>query len=312
MRQKIIRDAVHGYIAIDEPVMRHIVDTEYFQRLRRVEQTSMRPLYPSARHDRFIHSLGAYFLGKKAFECFNKNVRELETIFSKSAIWRDFLVPFKELLNDKDYWISRQFNFEMACLLHDVSHSPFSHTLEDFFAVEKCSAIDPSDELEGKPLYWRTLTEKLRGNGFNSTAECVPAWAAKMIKGPKPHEVLSAVLIVDKYTDALNAVSKELSEHCAINADIEFIIRSVMGFSYDISVVDDRTAVRAHMDNCLISLVHGESLDVDRLDYLLRDVQSAGYDSTSIDVDRLLRALTLEPHPSFQFKLALRNWLCPL
>lgn len=61
---KKFRDTIHGYIEIPDIIVSCIIDTEQFQRLRYIEQTSMRPLYPAARHDRFIHSLGVYWLGK--------------------------------------------------------------------------------------------------------------------------------------------------------------------------------------------------------------------------------------------------------
>ena len=55
--QKIIKDSVQGYIYVDKIVCEKIIDTDIFQRLRRIEQTSMRCLYPAASHDRFIHSM---------------------------------------------------------------------------------------------------------------------------------------------------------------------------------------------------------------------------------------------------------------
>lgn len=60
-KEKSIRDSVHGVIRIPELWADNIIDTPNFQRLRRIEQTSVRCLYPSARHDRFIHSLGVYY-----------------------------------------------------------------------------------------------------------------------------------------------------------------------------------------------------------------------------------------------------------
>lgn len=60
---KNIRDSVHGNIIVDTKFIKTILDTPAFQRLRRVEQTAIRSIYPSARHDRFIHSLGVYHIG---------------------------------------------------------------------------------------------------------------------------------------------------------------------------------------------------------------------------------------------------------
>ena len=50
------------------------IDSVEFQRLKWIEQGSFRVLYPGARHDRFIHSLGTFFLAKKASENFFDNI----------------------------------------------------------------------------------------------------------------------------------------------------------------------------------------------------------------------------------------------
>ena len=50
------------------------MDTAEFQRLRDVIQTSYSPLYSSAVHNRFVHSIGVYHLGKIAAEAFRKSV----------------------------------------------------------------------------------------------------------------------------------------------------------------------------------------------------------------------------------------------
>jgi HD superfamily phosphohydrolase len=63
LQEKRILDSVHGNIYIDKQLVENIIDTPEFQRLRRVEQTSTRSIFPSARHDRFIHSLGVYYIG---------------------------------------------------------------------------------------------------------------------------------------------------------------------------------------------------------------------------------------------------------
>ena len=60
---KCIKDSVHGNILIRDELVNTILDTPAFQRLRRIEQTAIRSIYPSARHDRFIHSLGVYYIG---------------------------------------------------------------------------------------------------------------------------------------------------------------------------------------------------------------------------------------------------------
>ena len=53
---KNILDTVHGHILISEEYLEKIIDAADFQCLRRIEQSPILSVYPSARHDRFIHS----------------------------------------------------------------------------------------------------------------------------------------------------------------------------------------------------------------------------------------------------------------
>lgn len=58
MGDKRFKDPIYGYIEIDEGLITKVIDTPAFQRLRDVIQTSYAPLYSSAVHNRFVHSLG--------------------------------------------------------------------------------------------------------------------------------------------------------------------------------------------------------------------------------------------------------------
>ena len=60
---KRFKDPIYGYIDIEQKIISEIVDTAGFQRLRNIIQTSYAPLYSSAVHNRFVHSLGVYHLG---------------------------------------------------------------------------------------------------------------------------------------------------------------------------------------------------------------------------------------------------------
>ena len=111
--QKRFKDPVHGYITVPTCLCNSLIDTCIFQRLRHIEQTSMRSLYPGARHDRFIHSLGVYHLGCKA-------VARIEEV-----------LPHR--LKDLTCWPNYRATFEIACLMHDCGHAPFSHTCEKYY-----------------------------------------------------------------------------------------------------------------------------------------------------------------------------------
>jgi len=136
MKTKIIKDFVHGYIELPLSYITHFIDTPNFQRLRRIEQTSMRVLYPSSHHDRFIHSLGTFHLGCTAIDYLKKNSKDI-------------------LTDEKDVN-----SFKIACLLHDCGHAPFSHTFEDYFNKESLKKIlieklpedtELQQDMEGRP-----------------------------------------------------------------------------------------------------------------------------------------------------------------
>ncbi|RYD22808.1 MAG: HD domain-containing protein [Verrucomicrobiaceae bacterium] len=88
-----------------------IIDTEPFQRLRKVKQlgpTSF--VYPGATHTRFEHSLGVYHLACRYLEQLTK------------------LQNFRRAHPDLDHAIRLTV---AAALLHDIGHYPFSHWVEE-------------------------------------------------------------------------------------------------------------------------------------------------------------------------------------
>ncbi|MFB6200205.1 MAG: HD domain-containing protein [Candidatus Nanohaloarchaea archaeon] len=99
-----IRDSVHGYIQLGEEEL-GLVDSQAFQRLRRVRQLGLTSLvYPSATHTRFQHSLGVMHLAERFGESLDLRDGEVEKV-------------------------------KLAALLHDTGHGPFSHASEN--VIEK-------------------------------------------------------------------------------------------------------------------------------------------------------------------------------
>ena len=103
--KKILNDPVYGFVGIPEGIIFQLIEHPYFQRLRRIKQTSLTHfVYPGALHTRFHHAIGALHLMQEAIE----------------------------VLRSKGVSISEE-EAEGACiaiLLHDIGHGPFSHTLE--------------------------------------------------------------------------------------------------------------------------------------------------------------------------------------
>jgi HD superfamily phosphohydrolase len=182
---KRIKDPVHDFIVVQSHA-RALLDEPLVQRLRFVRQTGTAHLvYPGANHTRFEHSLGCHHLATTA----------------ASAL-------------DLDEATARDLG--AAALLHDVGHSPFSHTSE--------AVVERSTGLEHEELSVRRIREHL--------------------------------------------------EDTLLDHDLD----------------PDRVEALVLGEHRLSGLISGP-LDVDRIDYLLRDGHYTGV-STSVDALRLMMTVT--------------------
>jgi uncharacterized protein len=176
-----IRDPIHGYIEI-QPYIERLLDTKVVQRLRNVKQLGWTNLvYPGANHSRFEHSLGTYYLASRLASELSEHER---------------------------------MEIEIAALLHDIGHGPYSHDCEE--VIEKYTRRGHSDV--------RFLLEK-----------------------PEIAAVLE-----------------------------EFDVRGATIASQ----IDGKTRAG--------QIVNG-TLDVDRMDYLIRDAYYTGVSYGMVDVEHLLR-----------------------
>ena len=105
-KKKIINDPVYGFISIESELIFDLIEHPYFQRLRHIKQLGLTDfVYPGALHTRFHHALGAMHLMGVVLE----NLRNKGTEISH-----------------EEYEAS-----QIAILLHDIGHGPFSHALEE-------------------------------------------------------------------------------------------------------------------------------------------------------------------------------------
>lgn len=193
-----IRDVIHGDISIEEDVIKQLIEAKEFQRLRNIKQLGLTYLaFPTTEHSRFMHSVGVYYLVTQ-------------------------LLDVLEAKTGQAFEAKERLALQIACLLHDLGHGPFSHTSEEFF-------------------------------GFN-------------------HEDYTIKIIEDKDTQ----VNQVLTNYG------ESIIEEVVSF-----------IKKTHRNPVLNSILSG-TIDVDRMDYLMRDSYFAGVSYGEIDIQRIFNVIDIK------------------
>src|SRR5271166_381303 len=116
-----IRCPVHRFVTLND-WEREIISQPAFQRLRRIRQLAWTDLvYPGAMHTRFEHSLGVMHTATLLYDSIvqkSRDVLEEQHAYTVEGLQRD-----RQLVR-------------LAALLHDVGHSPFSHSSEDLLPVK--------------------------------------------------------------------------------------------------------------------------------------------------------------------------------
>lgn len=109
-----MRDVIHGSIQVNTGEV-SVIDTRYFQRLRQIKQLGFaETAFPSATHNRYIHSLGALETATQMFD----------------ALFGGPTADPKEPALPHSAWARFRRVVRLAALLHDVGHGPLSHTTE--------------------------------------------------------------------------------------------------------------------------------------------------------------------------------------
>ena len=301
-KKKIIKDSVHNYIEIEEPYFK-IIDTSGFQRLKSIKQTSYASLYPSSTHDRFTHSLGTYCLGKKV----------IDSVFSNMTI--DHSINGIAGLEN-----SIKYTFNIACLLHDFGHAPFSHTGENFYKFKK---IPEAEEFKFYNKYIKV--NKIRDFSYIDfllieelckALNCTVSDDNKVLSAflddyvntlredsAKPHEKMSALLALRQLSTQINEIAESVRNDENDGTDFipDLFIRCIIGTVYK------NTPGKNSFLNAIINLLNSDCIDVDKLDYLMRDTYMTGHKSTSIDIDRLISSFTIVNDSGNKCRLAFKK-----
>ena len=104
-KNTLFNDPIYGFIAIETDLILNLINHPFFQRLRRISQMGLSSLvYPGAHHTRFEHAIGSMHVMQKAIEVLKSKGIEISSA-EKEAM-------------------------QIAILLHDIGHGPFSHATE--------------------------------------------------------------------------------------------------------------------------------------------------------------------------------------
>ncbi|GAA4452840.1 HD domain-containing protein [Nibrella saemangeumensis] len=165
-KKKILNDPVYGFITIPTELLFDLVEHPYFQRLRRIKQLGMSEfVYPGALHTRFHHALGAMHLMGHAMNTLRNKGHMLSEDECEAA--------------------------QIAILLHDIGHGPFSHVLE-------CCILEGVPHEEISLLLMHELNRQFGG---------ALSLAIRMFEGsyerPFFHQLISSQLDMDRI-DYLN------------------------------------------------------------------------------------------------------------
>jgi HD superfamily phosphohydrolase len=259
----MIRDPIHNYITISK-LEHFLIDCPLFQRLRHVSQMGLAHLvYPSNRTSRFIHSLGTMHLGGKMFisavthadpkdrTLFKRSLREVVESGRKLVyLRRTHLLEYLKKDDDPFYrenglsptsradvdMIVIFQSLRIVCVMHDLGHFPFSHTLEDVFTNICGSAKKDSKFKPVASIFERTRTKH----------------------GGKLHEAIGKALMLRILEESLKGKPRDFALLCFHVAKM-------------ISSKEETFPVL----NPIRSIVDG-NLDADRCDYVSRDSYSAG------------------------------------
>lgn len=155
-------------------------------------------------------------------------------------------------------------SLRLACLLHDIGHFPFSHTVEYAFKDYLSSLKNKSNKSE--PL---NEEEETFLSNYSNLITYVKIGPEKEI-----HELIGIKILQEVLPSS--------------HDDFQKLCRKLARFI----ITKEKSDEGFEILNTLHDVVSGE-LDADRLDYSLRDPYSSGLDLGRFDIERLLNNFTM-------------------
>ena len=255
---RVVRDPVHDYVVMHLE-MNSLIDHPFVQRLRRIGQTAMSSsVYPSMNGKRFEHSLGAMHLASRAwFYAWNNARSSLRNNF-KNSVQAD--LQSREGALDP---ISTK-------LAHTLDTDEFFHGVD--LAISAAALLHDlghppySHSLEDfYTQHLKLITAEFEGPASSAVRDLLGSLVAN---GAAMHEAIGSVLASRIEPAAVELLPWKM---------VDIILSDHASHTWS---------------GCLHNVVAGE-VDVDRLDYLLRDAMNSGTEFGAIDKERLLQSLKI-------------------
>jgi HD superfamily phosphohydrolase len=222
---KVINDTIHGIFKVDG-CREALLKTPEFNKLSHIKQLGLAHLvFPGAHHTRFEHSLGVSHLGGLMADSIGLDSHEKEMV-------------------------------QVAAMLHDVGHGPYSHTLEHI--LHERGGADHMHITEGIITGDYDVLRRGEEAIFDNRVR-IPDILEQY--GLVPEEVASLIHGPNAAGTERNLFSWEQGEETF-----------------------------ASEDHTVAHLVHGP-VDCDQLDYLLRDAHFTGVKHGIVDHHRLIHCL---------------------
>ena len=222
---KVINDAIHGGFSIGG-VREELLASPEVNKLSHIKQLGLAHLvFPGAHHTRFEHSLGVSHVGGMMSESIGLDEHEKEIV-------------------------------QVAGMLHDVGHGPYSHTLEHIL-----HSRGGKDHM--------SITEGIITGSYD-----VVTASERPSVSPRP------------------SIPEILERHGMDPKEISGLIRGPDASGTERNLFDwnEGGSEFVSEDVTLANMVHGP-VDCDQIDYLLRDAHFTGVRHGSIDHGRLIRSL---------------------
>ena len=169
-KRKIINDPVFGFLSIPNELIFDVLQHPYVQRLNRIRQLGLSYLvYPGAMHSRFGHSIGAMHLMQEAINSLRMKGIDITEEESTAA--------------------------QIAILLHDIGHGPFSHVLEH-------TLVDSVTHEDISLLMMERINDDLAADCHSSSPAKPLDMAISIFRNEYPkhflHQLISSQLDVDR------------------------------------------------------------------------------------------------------------------